>query len=622
MKSRNKIIFSLVFLFSFLTSLSARPSKYEIKRLEPPFWWTGMMNHNVQLLVYGVNIADLIPQINYPGLKISEVVKVSNPNYLFIYLKIGADTKPGKLPVDFLKNNKKEVSYNFQLFERELNSSQRQGFNSSDVMYLITPDRFVNGTPENDNIPGMADTLNRQNPGGRHGGDIQGISQSLNYLKEMGFTAIWVNPVIENNMPEYSYHGYAATDFYKVDARFGTNEEYRQLSLAAKEKGIKMIMDMIFNHCGSEHWWMKDLPSADWINFDGKFVPTNHKRSLNQDPYASKYDKNLFSDGWFVETMPDLNQRNPLMADYLIQNSIWWIENAALNGIRMDTYCYPDKDFMASWTCAVMNEYPNFNTVGEEWSENPAIVAFWQRGKVNPNGYTSCLPGVMDFPLQGALARGLTNPENMHSQGFVEIYQMLANDFLYADPSNLVIFPDNHDMSRFFTQVNEDFGLYKMGITFILTMRGIPQIYYGTEVLMSNPGTTSDGIIRSDFPGGWKGDKINAFNETGLTAQQKEAKAFMKTLLNYRKKSEVLQHGKLMHFAPENGIYAYFRYDENGVVMVVMNKNEEAKLIDRIKFDEVISDYKTGKDIISQKIIDLDKLTIPARSVLVLELSK
>lgn len=622
MKSGSKYIFTLFLLVAASIGLQAKSPKYEILHLEPPFWWAGMNNQNLQLLVYGVNIAELTPQLSYPGVKIKEIVKVENPNYLLVYLEIGRGAKPGKFLIDFHKNGKTQVSYDFQLFGREPGSSQRQGFNSSDVMYLITPDRFVNGNTENDNISGMPDTLNRQNPGGRHGGDIQGVVNSLDYLKDMGFTAIWVNPVIENNMPEYSYHGYAATDFYKVDARFGTNEEYRKLSLEAKDKGIKMIMDMIFNHCGSEHWWMKDLPSTDWINFDGKFVPTNHKRSLSQDIYGSNYDKKIFSDGWFVKAMPDLNQRNPLMADYLIQNSVWWIEYAALDGIRMDTYCYPDKDFMADWTCAVMNEYPNFNIVGEEWSENPAIVAFWQRGKVNSNGYESCMPSVMDFPLQGALARGLTAQENMHSKGFIEIYQMLANDFQYADPNNLVTFPDNHDMSRFFTQVNEDFALYKMGIAFILTMRGIPQIYYGTEVLMANPGTDSHGIIRSDFPGGWKGDKTSAFNGTGLSAQQKEAKDFTKALLNFRKQSTVLHHGKLLHFAPEDGVYAYFRYDEKNVVMVVMNKNDVEKPVGRSKFDEIISDFKTGKDAITKKSFDLNNLIIPARSVLVLELAQ
>jgi len=622
MKSGSKYIFTLFLLVAASIGLQAKSPKYEIRHLEPPFWWAGMNNHNLQLQVYGENIADLTPQLNYRGVKIKSLVKVENPNYLFVYLEIGDETKPGKFLIDFVKSGKKEISYDYQLFEREPGSAQRQGFNSSDVMYLITPDRFVNGNTENDNITGMPDTLNRQNPGGRHGGDIQGVVKSLDYLKDMGFTAIWVNPVIENNMPEYSYHGYAATDFYKVDTRFGTNEEYRKLSLEAKDKGIKMIMDMIFNHCGSEHWWMKDLPSTDWINNSGKFIGTNHKRSLSQDIYGSNYDKKMFSDGWFVETMPDLNQHNPLMADYLIQNSVWWVEYAALDGIRMDTYCYPDKDFMADWTCAVMNEYPNFNIVGEEWSENPAIVAFWQQGKENPNGYKSCLPSVMDFPLQGALARGLAAQENPYSAGFIEIYQMLANDFQYAEPNNLVTFPDNHDMSRFFTQVKEDFGLYKMGIAFILTMRGIPQIYYGTEVLMANPGTDSHGIIRSDFPGGWKGDKTSAFDGTGLTEQQKEAKDFMKTLLTFRKESQVLQKGKLLHFAPEDGIYTYFRYDEKSIVMVVMNKNKMEKLVGRNNFDELISGYKTGKDAITKKSFDLDNLIIPARSVLVLELGK
>ena len=402
------------------------------------------------------------------------------------------------------KTGKEKLSHRFTLLAREKGSADRQGFTNDDVMYLITPDRFANGNPHNDTIKGLKEKADRSNPEGRHGGDLQGVADHLDYIADMGFTALWLNPVQENDMARTSYHGYAVTDFYKVDPRLGSNEEFKDLSKAAKEKGIKMIMDMIMNHCGSEHWWMKDLPSTDWINYGGKFVGTNHIHSTVQDPYASQADKKLFTEGWFVKQMPDMNQRNPLLAQYLIQNTIWWIEFAGLDGIRMDTYPYPDKDFMTHWSCSVMDEYPKFSIVGEEGSLNPAIVAYWQAGNNNRDGYTSCLGSLMDFPMQDALVKGLNGSEKEWNHGLIKMYEMLANDFIYPDPYNLVIFADNHDQSRFFTQINEDFDLFKMGIAYILTMRGIPQIFYGTEILMKNPDGKVDAVIRSDFPGGWK----------------------------------------------------------------------------------------------------------------------
>jgi neopullulanase len=436
----------------------------------------------------------------------------------------------------------------------------------------------------------------------------------------MGFTAIWVNPVLENDMQEYSYHGYSTTDFYKADPRFGSNEDYRNLSMKAKDKGIKMIMDMIVNHCGSEHWWMRDLPAADWLNYQSGFVGTIHRKSVLQDPYVAAIDLERMVDGWFVPTMPDLNQRNPLMATYLIQNTIWWVEYAWLSGIRMDTYPYPDKHFMSDWTCAVMQEYPNFNIVGEEWTENPALVAYWQRGKTNPDGYSSCLPGLMDFPLQGALRKGLTEKSGW-SEGFMRLYEMLANDFLYADPSNFVIFPDNHDMSRFFTQMNEDYDLFRMGMIYTYTMRGIPQIYYGTEILMNNPGTDDHGIIRSDFPGGWAGDAVNAFTGAGLTAQQKEAQELLRKLGLWRKQAAVIHHGKLKHYLPENDTYVYFRYDDERKVMVAMNKSAEPANLPLARFSEMLAGARSGKDVLSGQSFPLGKiLTIPARQALILEL--
>jgi len=594
---------------------------YTITRLEPPCWWAGMKNNRLELMVYGPEISDLKPVILDDMVKVRQVTAVANPDYLFILLEFNEAITSRSFEIFFEKEGKSKVSYTYQLLQREPGSAERIGFNDSDVIYLITPDRFANGNPENDNVPGYTDQANRANKDGRHGGDIKGITDHLDYIADMGFSAIWLNPVLENNMTRTSYHGYATTDFYKIDPRYGTNEEYRQLGIILKERKIKLIMDMIANHCGSEHWWMKDLPSGDWINYGGKYVMTNHRRSTVQDPHVSPSDKRLFSDGWFVKSMPDMNQKNPLFARYLIQNSIWWIEYARLSGIRQDTYSYPDKDFMRQWTCEIMNEYPEFSIVGEEWTENPAIIAYWQKGKVNSDGYTSCLGSLMDFPLQNALVKGLNGADVYHNDGLIVMYEMLANDFLYADPYNLVIFPDNHDMNRFFTQVNEDYDLFRIGIAYILTIRGIPQIYYGTEILMKSPGKKDDGIIRGDFPGGWENDPVNAFDDNGLSAQQIEAKLYIKKLVNWRKTKTCLHDGKLVHYSPENGTYVYFRYNEKEKVMVAINMNDQDVNLNGSRFVEVTGSNRQGTDVLTGKVHALDLLIVPARSVLILELN-
>ncbi|MDP2114800.1 MAG: alpha-amylase family glycosyl hydrolase, partial [Bacteroidota bacterium] len=511
---------------------------------------------------------------------------------------ISPEAKAGSFPIQFRKSKKEVVSYNYELKNREPNSASRKGFDGSDVIYLITPDRFVNGNPANDAVAGMKELPNRTHMNGRHGGDIQGIKNSLDYLSELGFTSVWLNPVLENNMTQVSYHGYSTTDFYKVDPRYGTNEEYRELGKAVHQKGMKLMMDMIFNHIGSEHWWMDDMPSADWLNYYPEHKITSHRRTVNQDPYASEADKRLMADGWFVPSMPDLNQRNPFVSNYLIQNSIWWTEYLGLDGIRMDTYPYPDKFAMAEWTRRMLEEYPDFYMVGEEWAMNPAIVAYWQKGKINQDGYVSYLPGLMDFPLNNAVIQSLKNPESWGG-GLVTLFEALANDFQYADPEKLVIFPDNHDMSRIYTQLGENYDLLKMSIAYYATTRGIPQIFYGTEILMSNPGTEEHGVIRSDFPGGWAGDQVNAFTGAGLTTQQKQAQDFFSKILNWRKSSEVIHSGKLKHFAPEDGVYVYFRYNQSGKVMVVLNKNTSEKSLNTSRFSEVMDNCTSGKEIIS-----------------------
>lgn len=590
-------------------------SQHQIDRVEPPFWWTGMKNPSLQLMIYGKNISNLNPKIQYKGVDIERVIKVKSPNYLFIDLTLDPDVKAGTCNIVLLDGENVAASYAYELLVREKDSAAREGFNNSDVMYLITPDRFVNADPENDNVIGMNEKNNRQFKGGRHGGDILGMEKSLDYIAELGCTAIWLNPVLENNQDEYSYHGYSTTDFYKVDPRYGSNEAYRQLSKKAKAKGVKLIMDMIVNHCGSGHWWMNDLPTDDWLNSTKGYVQTNHKKSVIQDPYVAQIDHQIFVDGWFVKTMPDLNQRNPLLATYLTQNSIWWIEYAGLAGIRMDTYPYPDMNYMAEWTASVMHEYPNFNIVGEEWHGNPAIVSYWQKGKKNANGYTSELKSLMDFPVQENLVKALGNGN------WGNLYEMLANDFLYADPYNLVVFPDNHDMNRFYASVGEDVDLFKLGLTFILTTRGIPQIYYGTEVLMTNPGKGDHGLIRGDFPGGWAGDKVNAFTGEGLSEKQKDAKAFISRLLKWRKQASAIHYGKLIHYVPQNDTYVYFRFDEKQKVMVVLNKSSATVDLDLNRFSEVLTGPSSGKDILTGKVHQLNtKLSVPGKTPMIIEL--
>ncbi len=573
--------------------------------IEPPFWWVGMKNAALQIMLHGEAIGSLTPEIRYEGVTLNRTVSVENPNYLFVYLDIRTHASPGTFEVT-MKNAAGDVHgrFEYELLARAPGAAQRQGYDNSDVMVLITPDRFANGDTANDSCDSLLEKADRTHSGGRHGGDLQGIEDSLDYLADMGFTAIWLNPVLENNQAVFSYHGYSTTDFYRVDPRLGTNEEYQTLSVEAKSRGIKVIMDMITNHCGSGHWWMDDLPASDWVNNPDNNFMTNHRRTTLRDPYASGHDRRHFSDGWFVPTMPDMNQRNPLVADYLIQNSIWWIESVNLGGIRMDTYSYSDMGFMSAWTCAVMNEYPNFNMCGEEWSLNPAVLAYWQKGKMNPDGYRSCLPGLLDFPLQHALKNALLKEEAWNS-GMIELYEMLSNDFLYADPFKHVIFPDNHDMSRVFSQLGEDYSLFKLAMVYFATMRGTPQFYYGTEILMSNTGDNSHGNIRSDFPGGWPGDPVNAMTGKGLSAQQLEAQRFVKRLLHWRKSASVIHTGKLMHFVPDHGVYVYFRYDDTHTVMVVLNKTDETQSVKLTPFAERLKQETQGRDVISGRLLTL-----------------
>ncbi len=615
-------LFSFLIIGCFSMSLHVQGMPKTIERVEPAFWWVGMQESELQLLVYGADIAAYTPVLEYDGVKIARVERVENKNYLFVYLNVAPKTHPGSFDLVFKASGKEDVTHRYELRTRSYGAAMLSGFDASDIIYLITPDRFANGDTANDEVVGMKEGLDRKNKGGRHGGDLAGIIQNLDYFQEMGMTVLWLNPILENNMDSFSYHGYSTTDYYRVDPRYGSNEEYLELAQKARERGIKIIMDMIPNHCGSEHWWMKDLPSKDWINNGGEYVQTSHEHHAIQDPYVSQKDYTAFVDGWFVPTMPDLNQKNPHLAKYLIQNSIWWIEYLGLGGIRIDTYPYADKQFLRDWSCSIMQEYPAMNLVGEEWNVEPAVVAYWQHGTVQRDGYTSCLPSMMDFPVQDALVKAL-NEEESWGTGWLSLYRKLSLDFLYGDAYNLVVIPDNHDMSRIFTQINENYDLYRLAISFVMTTRGIPQLYYGTEILMSDR-CGDHGIIRSDFPGGWAGDEVNAFTGEGLSAEQQQAKEFVKQLALWRKKSAVIHTGKLMHFRPKDGVYTYFRYNELGeTVMVVLSKNDSSYTLDCTPFAERLTGFSSGRDVVSGKTYSIKtSLEVPPHAALILELKK
>lgn len=599
------------------TAAAAHAQDYRIDHLEPPFWWTGMQHKTLQVMVHGTRIADLEPALDYPGVRIGAVTRVANRNYLFVDLTLSDQAAPGKFDITF-KNGAKAVKYSYQLLAREAGSAQRAGFNGSDAIYQVMPDRFANGSTANDSVPALAEKVNRSLGGGRHGGDIQGIIDHLDYIAAMGFTQLWPTPLVENDMPDYSYHGYAATDHYKIDARYGSNDDFRRLSTAARQKGIGIIQDVVLSHIGLAHWWMKDMPTPDWTNHGGKFVPTMHHRVAVQDKYGSEADRQNFTTGWFGPHMPDLNQTNPLVANYLIQNNIWWIEYARLSGLRIDTYGYSDGAFLTEYTRRIMAEYPNLNMVGEEWHKSPAVVSHWQRGKLNADGYVNSLPSLMDFPMMYAMRTALTDPE----AGFNEAYETLSLDYLYPDPSNLVLFEGNHDVARLFSVVGEDIHLYKMDLVFTMTLPRIPQFYAGTEILMTSTAKgRDDASYRRDFPGGWAGDKVNAFTGAGLTPQQRDAQAFVRKLVTWRKSQSVIHHGRTMQFGPENDTWVYFRYNDKKRVMVAFNKNTKAVILPTARFQEILKGAKSGVDALTGKTFDLtDALALPARSVVILEI--
>jgi glycosidase len=605
-----------------LGSTFSYAQKIEVKRIDPPSWWIGMHNPHLQLLVFGPRISETTPVIDYPGIRLAETIHVKSPDYLFLNLVLAPGTQPGTFIIHFKKGKKEVAQYAYLLNKRDKNPKLHQGFDNSDVIYLIMPDRFANGDTTNDNMPGMLEKADRSNPNGRHGGDIKGIEEHLGYLKDLGITTIWSTPLMEDNLPSYSYHGYAQTDYYKVDPRFGTNRDYKNLVEEAHKKGLKVIQDMVFNHCGTNYFWKNDLPTPDWYNRWPKFTRSNYHGGVVSDPHASQYDYHHMVAGWFDSSMADLNQDNPLVANYIIQNSIWWIEYAGLDGIRQDTYPYPYKDFMAHWMQRILEEYPHFNVVGETWFSYPATVAYWLENNHNKDGYHSHLTNVFDFPLMYAINKAF-NEKPGWDTGLARLYEVISQDFVYSDPMKLGIFAGNHDSNRIFSSLHENLKAWKMAMAFLLTTRGIPEIYYGNEILMTGEKSKGDGNLRKDFPGGWPGDKMNAFTPLGRTAEQNNAFFFLRKLLNWRKTNQAVQFGNLTHYIVENGVYVYFRSYEGKKVMVLLNNNNKPVTVNLTRFAEDLNGFTKGKNIINDKTLTLgNEIKLPAKSPTIIELEK
>ncbi|WP_278561360.1 glycoside hydrolase family 13 protein [Phocaeicola plebeius] len=575
----------------------------EIKKVAPSFWWAGMKNPELQILLYGENLALSDVSVSGEGIFLKETVRQDNPNYLLLYLDL-SEAKAQTFQI-LLKNGKKKLQIPYELKSRVRRGEDVKGFTSEDVLYLIMPDRFANGNPENDVVDGMREKkIDRADSFARHGGDIQGISNHLDYIADLGVTAIWLNPTQENDMESGSYHGYAITDYYQIDRRFGSNEDFCALVEKAHERNLKVVMDMIFNHCGSENYLFKDKPSKEWFNYHSNYVQTSFKTASVMDIHASAFEKKIATDGWFTSVMPDFNQRNRHVARYLIQSSIWWIEYAGINGIRQDTHPYADFDFMSQWCKEVLDEYPYFNIVGETWLNSNVLVSYWQKNSKLAAPLNSNLPTVMDFPLQALMNQAFDEETGEWGGGLYKLYDYQTQDLVYANPMNLLTFLDNHDTSRF-AQTDEmakNLKRYKQAMVFLLTTRGIPQIYYGTEILMIGDKGKGDGDLRKDFPGGWQGDTRNCFAKNGRTALENEAFEFTRQLLNWRKGNQVIGKGSLKHYSIQNGVYVYQREFNGKSVVVIMNGTDDSKELDLAPYQEILPrentlDILTGKDV-------------------------
>ena len=608
-----------VFILLVVTTFQLSAAKLDIWHIEPPFWFTEMSNPDFQILLYAKDINKYCVQIEGQGIKYNNTIQTENNNYLFINLSVLPQAKAGTFEI-ILNNEKHKHRIPYQLKARNIEQKNFMGLTPADNMYLIMPDRFSNGSEKNDIVKGMNETtINRDSLIYRHGGDIQGIINHLDYLQDLGITALWLNPVLENNQPKWSYHGYAATDLYNTDKRLGNNETYLKLAEEAHKKGIKMVMDIIHNHVGDQCWFIQDLPANDWIHKFPKFTKTTYRATTLHDPYAAQYDKKIMTDGWFDQHMPDLNQDNPLLATYLIQNNIWWIEYLGIDAIRLDTYAYSSEKFRQEWAKAILAEYPKLSIFGETWVQGlPVQIYFHGQTNIKTN-FHSQLTGLTDFQLYYAINAAF-NESFGWNEGVMRLYETLSGDYLYSNPNGNVVFLDNHDLSRYFSVVGENLDKFKLGITFLLTTRGIPCIYYGSEILMKNY-ANPDGLVRMDFPGGWEGDKSNKFKSSGRTASENEAFDYVRKLCQWRKKAEVIAEGRLMQFVPEKGIYTYFRYTDKEAVMVVINSNAEKQILDTSRFLERLKGYKSAHNIITgEKTDNLNSLQLPAMGALVLEL--
>ncbi len=625
-----KRITLLLAMMAVVGSLMAAP-KIKVDKMDPPYWFVGMKNPSLQIMLYGAGIGDATVTTQSTGVVVDSVVSLESKNYLLVYLNI-ADAQPGKINLD-LKLGKKKMTLPYELKSRAMQPEERIGFDAGDVLYMLMPDRFANGDPTNDSMTGMRRPykVDRNAPNARHGGDIKGIIDNLDYFTELGVTALWFTPLLENDMSDSywgedhhsCYHGYATTDYYKVDPRFGTNDDYRTLVDLAHERDIKIVMDMIFNHCGSEHLWLEDMPSKDWFNnsdYENNFVQTSFKLTPHVDPYASQCDFDIMNDGWFVATMPDLNQRNPHVLRYLIQNSFWWIEAIGIDGIRMDTHPYALYDAMSQWLKELNEEYPNFNVVGETWCEHPAFTAWWQKDSKLSAPLNSNLKTVMDFHLWQVVNKAFAEETDGYMMGLNKLYNHFVYDFLYTDPASVMAFIENHDTDRFLRN-GCDMTALKQAMTLLLTTRRIPQMYYGTEVLMNGTKERFDGLVRKDFMGGWEGDERNLFDPAQRNEQEREMFNFISNILHWRKGNDVIAKGDMTHFIPQHGVYAYARSYEGKSVLVLLNGTENAIELSMAAYAEVLNGATSGHDVISgQEVTWGETIALPARANMIIEL--
>ena len=617
-----KILISLALILSSMTMQAAT----KIDHIEPENWYVGMKNSSLQLMVYGKNIRDSHVSVDYPGVKIDSLVRLDSPNYLFVYLNLSG-AKPGNMVLNI---DGKKVNY--PLKARTMSGDKRIGFDNSDVLYMLMPDRFASGRNITKPMKGLNPyVVDRSKPSLRHGGDLEGVRQHLDYFNQLGVTALWFTPVLENNSPDMNsqstYHGYATTNYYRVDPRFGTNEDYARLVAEAHAKGLKVVMDMIFNHCGYDHPWVKDMPSKDWFNTpewmkkgDSYYLQTSYKLTPVLDPYASKVDKRETVDGWFVRSMPDLNQKNPHVMTYLIQNSEWWIETIGIDGIRMDTYPYADRKAMSQWMKILNEEYPNFNTVGETWVTEPAYTAAWQKdsklSKVN-----SYLKTVMDFSFYDKINLAKHEETDAWWKGLNRIYNSLCYDYLYENPSSVMAFIENHDTDRFLENGKDTLAL-KQALALLLTINRIPQLYYGTEVLMNGTKEVTDGNVRCDFPGGFAGDKHNAFTAEGRTKAENAMFNWLSKLLKWRRNNMVITKGKQIQFIPYKGVYVIARQWNDQTILTILNGTNQAVTLPLDRYAEVIGNHQEAKDVISGRKVKLgSELQLKARDTKVIELS-